>query len=81
MRPESNSTTEADNLEKSGPGYPGGNVVAESPAWEIIEAGTSRTFEKEFFEPVLSLLTNLIKRELSDMDRLLKKEKNNGSTR
>ena len=75
MRSESDSVAEADNLEKGGPGYPGGDVVDKTPTWEIIEAGTSRTFEKEFFEPVLSLMTNLIKRELSDMERMLKKEK------
>ena len=77
MRPESDSTEKADILQEESAGHFGG-AVEDQPTWEIVEAGTKRTLEKELFEPVLYLVTKLVKKEMEEMGRQVERMRFNG---
>jgi hypothetical protein len=75
MRSESDSSAETDSLKEPGPGDDRGSGIKKAPAWQIVEAGESNSFAKEFAEPILILMASLLKKEVEAMEQQIKREK------
>lgn len=77
MRSESDSSGEGDSFQGERSEHIGAAELEETPQWRVIEAGTSNSFDKEFVEPILSLMTKVLKEQIGNME----KEKRHGCAR
>lgn len=80
MRSESASSSKTDSLETERSEHFGGHGMSQ-PRWRIVDTSKSNSFAKDFAEPVLVLMTNLVRKEIEEMSKQLEKEKSHGSTR
>ena len=73
MRSESEGVSKTNSVEESRPGYPGGSELEAPPSWRIVKAGEEGSLVREFAEPMITLMSKLVKLEMASIEKKLKK--------